>query len=241
MKRIGIALALAFAAANLHAAGGLLYVHTARGASEVEFGGAKTAAAAGMSGAAEAAKISGGKGVFAVLSNKTAFLLAENSELEIGKFEQVAPFKDDLSNDSESTMSTCEITLKKGALHVRTPQLRPTSSLKIKTPEAELEAESRGFSVSTADGKTEVLPVEGALVVKTKSGKTDIVKAGQRAIVDGGKITIAYARISDTEAAKKLVAQCKFAADTTLFKCGEKISAERAVKKSFFGYGSNFD
>ena len=54
-----------------------------------------------MSGEAKDAKISGGKGVFAVLSNKTAFLLAEDSELEIGKFEQVAPFKDDLSNESE--------------------------------------------------------------------------------------------------------------------------------------------
>lgn len=241
MKRIGIALALTFAAANLHAAGGLLYVHTARGASEVELGGVKSAAKAGMSGAAEAAKISSGKSVFAVLSNKTAFLLDENSALEIGKFEQASPFKDDLSNESESTMSTCEMTLEKGALHVRTPQLRPTSSLKIKTPEAELEAESRGFSVSTNGGKTEVLPVEGALVVKTKNGKTDIVKTGQRAIVDGGKITIAYARVSDIETEKNRISQCKFAADTTLFKCGEKISAGRAVKKSFFGYGTNFD
>lgn len=241
MKRTGIALALAFAAANLHAAGGLLYVHTARGASEIGFGGAKTAAVAGMSGEAKDAKISGGKGVFAVLSNKTAFLLAGDSELEIGKFEQVAPFKDDLSNDSESTTSACEMTLKKGALHVRAPRLRPTSSLKIKTPEAELEAESRGFSVSTNGGKTEVLPVEGALFVKTKNGKTDIVKTGQRAVVCGGKITIDYARVSELEAAKKKIAQCKSAADTTLFKCGEKISAERSVKKSFFGYGQNFD
>ena len=47
--------------------------------------------------------------------------------------------------------------------------------------------------------------------------------------------------LKNLEAAKKKIARCKSAADTTLFKCGEKISAERAVKKSFFGYGQNFD
>jgi hypothetical protein len=174
---------------------GLIYVHTARGDITVQSAAANTTLARGdaFTATGQVVTVPDAQPLVLVLSNGSALCLPTGGRLTLTEFTQEPVVDTSLDREYEPTPSQMQLTLDQGALAVAMRTPKPTSTLAITTPLAELHCLSRSIVVLAAADEISIAVFDGTVTLTIPStGFTETLQTGQFATLDRASLALKY-------------------------------------------------
>jgi hypothetical protein len=176
---------------------GLLYVHTARGdvTEQSTPAGAAVPISPGDSFPAigQLVTVPDAQPLVLILSNGSALCIPGGGRLTLESFTQEPVADTSIDTDYEPTTSQIKLALAQGslALAMRTP--KPTSTLAIATPLAQLSCLSRSLVVIATPDEVSIAVFDGTVGLAIPStGFTETLQTGQFVTLDRASLTLKY-------------------------------------------------
>jgi hypothetical protein len=176
---------------------GLLYVHTARDGitTQSASGAANTTVARGdtFSAAGQVVTAPAASPLVIVLSNGSALCLPEGGRLTFTEFLQEAVADTSTDREYEPSPSSLKLTLDQGTLAIACRVFKPTSTLDIATPLAQLHCLSQSLVVIATPDQLSIAVIDGTVSLAIAStGFRETLQTGQFATLDRATLAQKY-------------------------------------------------
>lgn len=141
-----------------------------------------------------------------VLSNGAGLYIEENSHLEIKKFSQ-EPFKPNRSDmEVEPSISQTKGYIPHGYVAICTSKIVAGSNMIYQSPHGGVRLFNNKATIDVGDSITTIISVEGEASIQVGPFRTERIKVGEKAIVDGKNITVRKASKEELDTASEKTA-----------------------------------
>lgn len=174
---------------------GLIYVHTARDGISAQSSGSNTTIARGQTFNASGQVVSApaAQPLVLVLSNGSALCLPDGGQFTLTSFTQEPVADTSTDREYEPSPSQLSLVLDQGALALAMRVPKPTSTLAITTPLAQLRCLSQSLVVMAAPDQVSIAVFQGTVSLTIPAnGFTETLQSGQFATLTRASLTQKY-------------------------------------------------